>query len=271
MVQAGLLALYRMVSATGLLNTPWGRSLFESAYWLYKGRYEAPSLALLRQCVRPGTLVVDVGAHIGFFTLQLASWVSAGGRVLALEPEEANVGRLKRATDRARVADVVEVVRVAVSDRTGEGRLEVDPLNPAAHKLGTVGVPVTVTTVDALLAERGWPEVSLIKIDVQGAEARVLAGAREAIDRFRPALVVEVHDRDLRFFGSSAAELLRTVSELGYTVHTFKGKAVSPPLALPTAVALVQTKGYVDFLCCSSVESHPSGPPSALERPSKTA
>lgn len=250
MLQAALLALHRMVSATGLLKTPWGRSLFESAYWLYKGRYEARSLALLRPWVRPGTIAVDVGANIGFFALQLAAWVKPGGKVLAIEPEPANVGRLKSAAARARVEDVVEVVPVALADRTAEGRLKVDPLNPADHKLGAIGVPVAVTTLDTLLAERGWPEVSLIKIDVQGAEARVLAGARETVTRFRPALFVEVHDRDLRVFGSSPAELLRSVGEQGYTVHTSKGKAVSPPLALPQAIALVEAKGYLDFLCC---------------------
>src|SRR5580693_4951300 len=107
--------------------------------------------------------------------------------------------------------------RAAVAEVTGEGLLEINPGHPGDHKLGTEGVPVAMTTIDDLLAARGWPEVSLIKIDVQGAESRVLAGARRTLERFSPALFLEVDDQQLRRYGSSAAELLTSVTAQGYT------------------------------------------------------
>src|SRR5215467_3139815 len=123
-VQASLFTLYRVVTSTGMLNTGWGRTLFERTYWVYKRHYEAGSIAALQKWVRPGSFVVDVGANIGYFTLYFASWVQNGGKVLAIEPEAVNYARLERAVTRAGFASVVETVQVAAADTVGDGLLE---------------------------------------------------------------------------------------------------------------------------------------------------
>lgn len=247
-LQSALLAAYRVVNKTGVFNTAWGRRFFEAAYGVYKRRLEAGPTQLLRRWVKPGTCVIDVGANVGFFTLQFASWVSGGGKVLALEPEAVNFARLEDAVRQAGLTAVVESIRAAVADAVGDGFLELNPGHPGDHKLGSAGVPVPLTTLDELLAARGWPEVSLIKIDVQGAEARVLAGARRVIERFRPALFVEVDDRMLRQYGSSAAELLTSGAALGYAPHARAGDALSPALSLEEALGVVGAKKYEDLL-----------------------
>jgi FkbM family methyltransferase len=264
-VQAGLLALYRVVTATGVLNTPWGRSLYEASYWLYKSRYEAGPVQWLRKWVRPKTVVIDVGANIGFFTLHFASWVSEGGKVLAIEPEAVNYARLQRNVSRSGFAAVVDAVNAAAADAAGEALLELNPLHPGDHKLGTTGVAVATITLDHLLAARGWPEVSLIKIDVQGAEMRVLAGARETIPRFRPALFVEVEDQKLRRYGSSASELITRCTGSGYTIHTLAEDALAKPLTAGEALALVEAKGYTDLLLLPA--EHVTGPARGSSQP----
>src|SRR5262249_17737368 len=158
------------VISTGVLQTDWGRRLFETAYWMYKRHYETGSLTSLRKCVRPGYVVVDVGANIGYFTLQFASWFGESGNVLAIEPEALNYARLHRAVMRAGFNAVGECGRAGASGRVGAGFLQPNPMHPADHKLGTTGGPVSMITIDSLLAARSWPKVSLIKIDVQGAE-----------------------------------------------------------------------------------------------------
>jgi hypothetical protein len=104
-----------------------------------------------------------------------------------------------------------------------------------------------LTTIDDLLAERDWPEVSFIKIEVQGAEARVLAGASRALEQFRPVLFLEVDDQSLKRFGSSAAEVLDRVIKAGYTIHRRLGDEASQPLDPGEAVVLAGD-GYEDFL-----------------------
>jgi FkbM family methyltransferase len=247
-LQAGLLALYRAAAAIGALDRSWGRALFETAYRVYKRHYEAGDIGLLQNWVRPNTAVIDVGANVGFFTLEFASWVTEGGRVFALEPEPLNHARLQRSVALSRFKTIIETLQVAAADVTGEGRLELNPLHPGDHKLGKTGIPVATTTIDHMLAARGWPEISLIKIDVQGAEARVLAGARETIKRFWPALFVEVDDKQLECYGSSAAELLGHRTAEGYTIHKLAKASVSAPLSVNEALSEAQARGYADLL-----------------------
>lgn len=251
--QAGLLAFYRMVTGTGVLGTPWGRTFFEATYWLYKAHYEAGPIKLLRNWVRPNSVVIDVGANIGFFTLQFASWMRNGGKVLAIEPEAVNYARLQRAVTKAGLTAAVEALQVAAADSTGEGFLEVNLMHPGDHKLAVNGVRVAMTTLDNLIAIRGWPDVSLIKVDVQGAEARALAGADQTIERFRPALFIEVSDECLKRYGSSAEGLLKTYTARGYAIYTLAASAVSSSLSVSQAVAIAKRRGYVDLLLVADV------------------
>jgi FkbM family methyltransferase len=249
-LQTGLLSFYRTVAATDVLKTAWGRALFESTYWLYKCYWETGSIAPLQAWVSPGSLVIDVGANIGYFTLRFAAWVQNGGKVLALEPESLNYARLERAVRRAGFSSVVESIQVAAADTAGEGLLEINPAHPGDHKLGTSGVPVALTTIDSLVAARGWPNVSLIKIDVQGAESRVLAGSVETIGKFRPALFVEIDPQKLEQSGSSSYSLLESLTSRGYSLHTLKRNGTSGPLEVSQATAVARAKGYIDLLCC---------------------
>jgi FkbM family methyltransferase len=248
LLQDGLIGLYRLVKGTGALDTAVGRRVFEAAYRVYKDRLEAGPIRMLRPYVRPSTYVIDVGANIGFFTLQFAAWISDGGKVIALEPDVVNYARLQHAIAESGLSNVVETIRAAVADVVGKGFLEVNPGHPGDHKLGTEGVPVALTTIDEIVAARGWPEVSLIKVDVQGAEARVLTGARRTLEKYRPTLFLEVDEPQLRRYGSSAAELLASVTALGYAIHSRVGEGISKPLSVDEALAAGETKAYDDFL-----------------------
>ncbi len=248
-VQRSLLRVYALVRATGLLETSLGRRAFEWAYDLYKRWDEAAGAEALQPLVAPGTLVIDVGANIGFFTVRFARWVSVGGRVLAIEPETTNLARLRRALSARNLQSQVEIIAAAATDRAGPVHLDVNPDHPGDHRLAATGQPVAGVTVDQLVAERGWSPVSLMKIDVQGAEAAVIAGAREVLTRLRPALYVEIDDLNLRSFGSSAAELCATLSRLGYTPYRCQSGAATP---YDGRELLSDAKsGYVDvlFLC----------------------
>lgn len=82
----------------------------------------------------------------------------------------------------------MEVVGGVAAEASGTLRLKINPHHPGDHKIGDEGVPVAAHALDDLMAARGWPPVSLIEIDVEGAEERVLDGARLTIERSAPAL-----------------------------------------------------------------------------------
>jgi hypothetical protein len=70
------------------------------------------------------------------------------------------------------------------------------------------------------------------------------------IARFRPALFVEIDPEKLQQYGSNDQALLASITARGYTLHTLKGKAVSPPWRCSKAMALAKISGYVDLVCC---------------------
>jgi FkbM family methyltransferase len=176
-------------------------------------------LDLMRQHVRPGQHVVDVGANRGVYSLFLASLVGSRGRVDAIDPFPANVRRIVQATGRR---GNVQVHGVAVSDRRGIASLYV-PLHDGRQidALATLGaepavdhdtLEVPIVPLDELLADCGQP-VDFIKVDVEGHEPAVLAGATATLAA-RPTLVMEVEQRhhpDLEI-----KDVFEMMGELGY-------------------------------------------------------
>jgi FkbM family methyltransferase len=247
-IQAGLIRMYQLIKSTGLLSTGPGDWAFRSAYAGYKRFLEAGHLEPLGQFVRPGTSVVDVGANVGFFTLKFAGWVRDGGRVIAIEPEAVNYGRLSRAVAGAGLSHVVDTVQAAATERTGQVGLIVNRLHPGDHRIGDGGVQVPSVTIDDLLAEKGSPPVSLIKIDVQGAESRVLAGAGATLDALRPALFIEVCDDALRMCESSAERLLTDLYDRGYSAYRTTREDILGPMTSSQALMEQRAKSYIDLL-----------------------
>jgi FkbM family methyltransferase len=220
------LRLYRWARMSGVLSTALGERLFEWCYDRYKGWFEAGDINVLSSFIEPGATVVDVGANIGFFARHFAHWVGESGHVLAIEPEVHNFARLTHLVLKCGLQQVVEPIRGAACDRDGEIRLHVDPFHPAGHYISHEGVVVRAYTLDRLLSERGWPHVGLVKIDVQGAEERVLRGAREVLSRFHPALFMEVDESALLAMSSVVDRLLRLLGKYRYRAYHLKGGEV---------------------------------------------
>jgi FkbM family methyltransferase len=246
-LQRWLLASYKLACRTGVMSTRLGRAGFLVAYERYKAFSDAAHLELLGKLVRPGSTVIDVGANVGFYTRRFAEWVRPGGEVIAIEPEELNVGSLKRRIARHGLVNVKTVQAVASEER-GTLRLSRNPYHPADHRIGEAGVEVAAVTIDDLVGERGWPAVSLIKIDVQGAEERVLRGAVRTLRELRPAVFIEVDDAALRSMGSSAEAVLDLLVAQRYEAYRVaEGRRVRATKG--DILSLCERGAYVDLLC----------------------
>lgn len=243
--------LYQIVVGTGILSTHVGRVVFDRSYEWYKALVEVGDVSPLKDFVRTKTVVVDVGANVGFFTLRFANWVRDGGYVIAIEPEKVNIVRLKRAILKRGCEKVVQLVEGVAAEADGVLRLQVNPMHPGDHKIAEDGIAVQAYTVDSLLSVRDWPDVSLVKIDVQGAEYRVLVGMRKTLQRFRPAIFIEMDDSGLRGMGSSAMNVFRLLQEYGYQIFRIQDGEVTAPLAETEALDLCVGGKYADFLLLS--------------------
>jgi FkbM family methyltransferase len=242
-----LLRLYERAVKAGLLDRPWARRAFESVYLAYKRLLEAGPTSKLRDLIEPGTTVIDVGANIGFFSLKFGRWAGPSGQVIAIEPESRNMNSLRRRVGRANLGSIVECVQAAAAGEPGELRLALNPTHPGDHRLAAAGEPVRAVTLDQL-TDGSLRRVSLIKIDVQGAEMMVLLGARRLLAADRPALFVEVDDEALRGFDSSAEELIETVLGLGYSAHTLTRRGIGPSTSAEALLANSAGGSYSDVL-----------------------
>jgi FkbM family methyltransferase len=241
-----LIRVYEQATAQGLLNRPRPRRAYEWTYFAYKRLIEAGPVDGLHDLVARGSTVVDVGANIGFFSMLFARWVGPTGHVIAIEPETRNIESLRRRVARGGLSDVVTCVQAAAADRSGQLRLARTPGHPGDHHLAENGEPIAAVTLDELTATDMRP-VTLVKVDVQGAETMVLTGARRMIAAHRPAVFVELHEPSLARLGSSRRELLDLLLSLGYGAHALTSDGIRDRLEPNTLLAQSAT-GYIDVL-----------------------
>jgi FkbM family methyltransferase len=163
---------------------------------LHPPRAHPAALAFLRA----GSVVIDLGANIGEWTVPFARAVGATGRVLAIEPAPRAAAALEM-TLAANALRHTEVVRCAVGDRDGTAEFAIPVVASARTDTGTARIGsadagqerlcVPLRAIDSLVLERGLDRLDLVKIDVEGYERRVLDGAAAVLARFRPVLVIE--------------------------------------------------------------------------------
>ncbi len=193
------------------------------------GRYEPQETALVRRILRPGATFVDVGANWGYFTLLAFHAVGPSGSVVSVEADPRAVAVI-RANLAANGLDPVRVFGAAASDRPGT--LTLQDYQPAALESGNFGLAQATTVtpggrtfdvaarpLDDVLDEAGVAAVDLLKMDIEGAEAKALAGlARWLGGRRVSRILLELHEFHLRDLGSSMAQVVGTLREYGYHV-----------------------------------------------------
>lgn len=208
--------------------------LYRHAYFLYKRITDRGLLRSARACIVPGSIVLDIGANIGFFSCVIAR--NSDVHVLAFEPDPKNFAQLQERLNKEKLADRVQAYPIALSDTTGVAKLYISDLAPTDHKLidtrSTSSVEVTTKTLDQFMNEHPRNRerrISLIKIDVQGAELMVLRGMHQTLKlNGYPPILVEYSPSDLRAASVSSAEFFHAFAELGYRPYTIpRGDACS--------------------------------------------
>jgi len=200
-------------------------------WWTWRWRFEVlmgwnelDSVQRCRELIRPGMTVIDVGAHIGYYTRRFSEWVGSTGRVFAFEAHPENCAIL-RANLPAALYHNVEILPRALSDQTGKLRLYVSP-GSSNHSLlpgyteAHETIEVETTTLDSFLAERGIQGVDFIKIDVEGAEPLVLAGSTQTL-ACSPglAMLVEYNPRALRCGGLAPEKFVQHLQQAEFRVQ----------------------------------------------------
>ena len=184
------------------------------------GEYEPGCVRALREHLPKGSVCVDVGANVGYFSILMSrGFVGKQGQTIAFEPMPETVEVLRENVEVNHLENVI-VVAAAASDGSGSVEILSDATDRATKTASMVGYHVegqaqktvvrSIRLDDYFDGSMRLP--SLIKIDVEGAELMALKGARETIAKANPILIVEIHG-----WGSPGSqEVLNLLSDFGY-------------------------------------------------------
>jgi FkbM family methyltransferase len=195
-------------------------------YWYHGSRREQATMRAFARLIRRGDLVVEIGGHIGYITIYLASLAGAAGRVHVFEPAEQNLSYL-----RPNVAGLenVSVVPAAVSDENGVAEFFVEHLTGQNNTLvrnyevfernaakafvraDYDVMKVETVRLDDYVARHGL-RPDFVKVDIEGAELMATRGMLRCLAEHRPRLLIEI-TRNRR-------ELFDVLGDLGYRPHS---------------------------------------------------
>ncbi|HQG74003.1 MAG: FkbM family methyltransferase [Kiritimatiellia bacterium] len=158
---------------------------------------------LLSRLVSKGDTAVDVGANIGYYLLLLARLVGSEGKVIAVEPSRENLPELKRNIAENKLSNV-ELHEVAAGSERGTVGF-MSGINGRITTATATVDQVPLVPLDDIISTR----VDFLKMDVEGAEGRALAGAQELVRRWHPVIFVEIHPHMLGAFGDTTRGVMK--------------------------------------------------------------
>jgi FkbM family methyltransferase len=191
------------------------------------GEYSEGEVLLFRQIVRPGDIVVEVGAHIGCHTVPLAQMAGPSGIVFAFEPQ-LKIYLMLCGNIALNDLNNVRPLNLAVGMTEGSAVIPIVDYNSAAANFGGIslraegeGQRAQMVSLDAMA--ESFPSLRLLKADVEGMEYEALSGARKLIDRTRPFNYFE-NDRP-----ADSERLIGGVLNGGYRLNEHKPLYVTAP------------------------------------------
>lgn len=219
------------------------------------GRCYEPELAwIMFRVLKEGDFAIDVGANIGFFTIFMSLLVGQTGLVFAYEPGSNNLPKLAANLLKNNIKNVQvieqplwcreEPVTFFINSDSGGGNALFDPANwwsNVKSQADPKPVAMTATTLDALDISK--ERVKLIKLDTEGAEQRILEGAKDLLKNYKPPYVIaECNPHGLAQSGCSTQSLRECMTGFGYGCFMIHQDDRIPSL-LPESTQIVHTGG----------------------------
>jgi FkbM family methyltransferase len=206
-------------------------SFRHKGYWFHGRRREQETMEAFARLVKPGDCVLEAGGHIGYISLYFAQLAGASGSVHVFEPGSNNLPYLwANAAGKPTISVIPKglghqagVLPLHLEDLTGQNNSLVPDFAGLASneryavKAHVVEQLVEIVPIDSYVAQAGLVP-DFIKVDVEGYEWEVLAGASETLARHRPAMMVEVQSR--------GPEIARMLHDLGYRLHLPDGREI---------------------------------------------
>lgn len=209
--------------------------------WRYRLFDIGSTISFMREIPRNG-VVIDVGAHFGYFSLLSCHCVGEDGKVVSVEAMPSTFDCLKRNVDSNALGDRCEIINCAafnandcVMEFTDYGP-ELSSLNSAFGSRNpklTTGketrkVKVRTVTIDSLVKQKQLERVDFVKIDAESSEYVVLEGMTEVLEKFRPKVIIELGDNEIEGAEMKTSEIIEFVEKFGYQAMYRDGQELKP-------------------------------------------
>jgi FkbM family methyltransferase len=247
------------------LELPWGDSVdmalpedydFLATHVAGAGKYFPPHFELALDLAPPDGVMLDLGAHLGTFTLAAAA---SGRRVISVEAAPRNVELLAESARVNGLDDAITIVPAAVSDHSGTVRFQQEGAWGQITDSGWAAdiVEVPAHTVTEILAGLGVDRVDVVKIDVEGSEIAAIEGMTSLLSTpDAPAIVYESNAHTLRMFDVTPEKLIRVLDDLGYDNYLVGGQERE---LTPVSTASFQPDTNVDYVAVKGALDLPEG------------
>ena len=212
----------------GLKRTINGHQLrLPTRYFKYfPSTYEAENFEFLTNSCKPGAVIIDIGAHIGLFSVIASQITGAAGKVYAFEPAPSTYELLQKTLAINHNESVIETFQKAVGRETGKITFFVsDGQADNGNSLVNYkddrplhAIDVEVTSVDAFIKEKKINRLDFIKIDVEGAEYDTLQGAAETLQNLRPVCIVAIHPEPIKAKGDRLEDIYDFIISRQYKI-----------------------------------------------------
>lgn len=166
---------------------------FEDAPAEWSGVHEPEIQEALLTLIKPGDVVYDIGAHLGYYVLLAGKVLNGTGAIVAYEPEASSFTLLERNIALNNLSDVATARPVGLGATSGRASV-VHKGHSGEARLQEGEGDIVVTTLDEDIAANGLPAPTFILIDTEGMEADIFRGGWKTLEANRPTLMVEHHN-----------------------------------------------------------------------------
>lgn len=188
--------------------------------------YEAENFGFLEDSCKPGAVIIDIGAHIGLFSVIAAQVTGKTGKVYAFEPAPSTFALLQKTVVINHEEQVIESFQQAVGAETGKITFfvsdgQADNSNSLVNYKDDrlmQGIDVAVTSIDNFVKEKNISKLDFIKIDVEGAEYDTLRGAAETLKKLKPFCIVAIHPEPIAAKGDKLDAIYDFINSCNYRI-----------------------------------------------------
>lgn len=199
----------------------------------FKGEFEVDEIRLIKNVVKKGDIVLDIGAYIGYHTLIMSNAIGEKGKGYTFEPYRKNFFVLEKNIKENQIGNIY-AYKLAIGDKNKKIKLQVfddyaynSILNLKRKKY--IGIEnIEMVTLDSFVTSLKIKKIDLIKIDVEGFEFNTLIGAKWTLKKFKPKIICEIYQENLNPLKTKVRDVIDYVTSFGYKCYLIQGKKLVP-------------------------------------------